>query len=209
MLEELGCGRAQDARWGEDFWLEVPGWGVPQGGLETTSSSSEEQSSDAPRMNLRRSLASGPELSIGTWVLVDVWVTDGKDDFSELTSEDVCRAWEPDLTSRPPETMLVWGPLSSLCCEAAETVDTKCLPSSSGAGGWQPDGDSSPFPGIATVLLLIFHRNNIHRIKSTIRGIIQRHSPEAAMTDEMKWFYQTRHVAKEDQLNFSSIKTID
>lgn len=35
----------------------------------TRGSSSEELSSDAPRMNLRRSLASGPELSIGTLVL--------------------------------------------------------------------------------------------------------------------------------------------
>lgn len=198
MLEELGCGRAQDARWGEDLWLEVPDWGVPQGGLETTSSSSEEQSSDAPRMNLRRSLTSGPELSIGAWVLEDVWVTDGKDDFSELTSEDVCRASVSDLTSRPPETMMVWGLLSSLCSEAAETVDTKCLPSSSGAGGWQPDGDSSPFPGITTVLLLIFHRNNIHRIKSAIRGITQRHSPEAAITEQMKCFLSDKTRSKRE-----------
>lgn len=38
---------------------------APVGGLETKGSSSEELSSDAPRINLRRSLASGPELNLG------------------------------------------------------------------------------------------------------------------------------------------------
>lgn len=92
MPEELGCGRAEDACWGEDLWLGVGGRDAPLGGLVTRGSSSEELSSDAPRMNLRRSLASGPELSIGAWVFEGFWVVGGKDGFSEFTSEDACRA---------------------------------------------------------------------------------------------------------------------
>lgn len=197
MLEELGCGTAEDTCRGDDFGVEVGGWDAPLGGLVTRGSSSEELSSDAPRMNLRRSLASGPELSIGTLVLEGFWVIGGGGICSEFTSEEACwTSLSAVFTSRPAEAQLAWGPLSSLCAEVVGTVDRECLPgrrecgagmSSWAAEGPQPDGDSSPFSGIATVLVLVLHSSNkIHRINpKTANGSIHRHPLVTEM--KTKW----------------------
>ncbi len=189
MPEELDCGAAEDACWGGGLGVEVGGWGAPLGGLVTRGSSSEELSSDAPRMNLRRSLASGPELSIGTLGLDGFWVVVGTDGFPGFTSESTA------LTSRPSEALPAWGPSPSLRAEVVGTVDRVCSPgwggcaadsSSSAAGGPQPDGDSSPFTGIAPVLVLILHSsNNMHRINpKPANGSIRRHPPETATRTE-------------------------
>lgn len=192
MPEVLDCGAAEEAGWWDALSLEVCGWDAPLGGLLTRGSSSEELSSDAPRMNLRRSLASGPELSIGTLVLEGFWVVVGKDGFSELTSEDACGASASAVLT--PEAPLTCRLLSSLRFEVAGAAEEECSPgwgdcvggtSSSAGGGSQPDGDSSPFTGIATVLVLILHSsNNIHRINpKPASGSIHRHPPGTETTE--------------------------
>lgn len=102
MPEELDCDPVEEARWGEDLWLQDGSGDAPLGGLVTTGSSSEELSSDAPRMNFRRSLASGPELSIGALVLEGFCLFGGKYGFFEFASGDTCRA-----ISSPQEALLV------------------------------------------------------------------------------------------------------
>lgn len=188
MVEErdCGCARAQEACWGEVFWLEVRGWGGPLGGLETTGSSSEELSSDAPRMNLSRSLSSGPELSFGGRVLED------------LTPEGACRASASTvLASKSPDVLLIWGPGPLLCSEVERTVDRECSPGggdcavdepSLGAGGKTSDGVRSSFTGTIIGLLLILQIiYNIHRINPvSAKWSIQRHSSEAATTEQKK-----------------------
>lgn len=170
MREEMDCGW-----WGEALVMEIGGWDAPLGGLVASGSSSEELSSDAPRINLRRFLASGPDLNIGTLVLGGFWVVDGSGVCSEFALDEAC--WTSVctvVTCVPAEEMLALGRLSSLCGEVVATVDRDCSPkqeesvagmSSLAAGEPQPDGDSSPFSDIATVFVLILlSRNRIHRI---------------------------------------------
>lgn len=184
MLEELVWGPAEDGCSGEGWEVELGGWGAPLGGLVTRGSSSEELSSDAPRMNLRRSLASGPELSIGTRLVR------GNESDSEFPSEDCERSERPRLTSRPAVVPSARGLLVTLCVEVVGTVDRECLPgwrvcaASSAAGRPQWVDDSSPFTGIAAVLVLILHSSTtIHRINpNATSGSIHRHPPETATT---------------------------
>lgn len=107
MPEELDSDRAEEACWGEVLLVQDGRGDAPLGGLVTTGSSSEELSSDAPRMNFRRSLASGPELSIGALVLEGFWLFGGKYGFLEFASGDACRASVSVLISSPQEALLV------------------------------------------------------------------------------------------------------
>lgn len=145
-------------------------------GLVTGVSSSEELSSEAPRMNLRRSLDSDPEPSLGAVGLEGFSIGCG-----ELITGSVVLA-------------SAGGPASSPCAEVVGAADGEgssgpgvraAHSSSSAAGGAQPGGDSSPFSGIATVLVLVLHSsNNIHRINpKTANGSIHRHPPETATTE--------------------------
>lgn len=216
MPEELDRGCVGDACWGQGLWLGLGGWAAPLGGLVVRGSSSEELSSDAPRMNLSRSLPSGPELSIGACVFKGFCGAGGKDDFSEFTSGDTCRASvSAVLTSRPPEALLVWGLLLSFCAEVERDEDKACssgwgdCKSSLAAGGWPPDGDSSPFTGIAAVLVLILHSSNsVHRINTkTPNMIIHRHPPEAATTED-RMHYNSCRTIYQNRTNLCIIRSI-
>lgn len=182
MPVELDCGTAEEACWGEDLTVELGGWDVPLGGLATRGSSSDELSSDAPRMNFRRSLASGPELNIGTLDLQGFWVASGTHGTS-VCGGSGSTVW----TSGPAEAPSASGLLFSLCVEVAGAVDRECSSgwgecvadgSSSAAGRTPPDRDPSPFTSISTVLVLILHSSkNIHRINpKTANGSIQTSS---------------------------------
>lgn len=206
MREELSCGTVEEACWGDDLVLFKDGWDAPLGGFVRRGSSSEELSSDAPSMNLRRSLASGPELSIGAIALERFWVVCGSDGFSEFTSEEACGGSEATvLTWRPADSSPPGGLLSSLCAEAAAADDGECwTPSSLPVEGPRSDGESSPFTGIAVVLLLILHSsNNIHRINpETANRSIHRHPrPETATRTRrtLKWIQERTATKTKDE----------
>lgn len=181
MVEERDCACAQEAC-SSDFWMEVRGWGAPLGGLSSPCSSSEELSSDAPRMNLRRSLASGPGLGFGVCVLED------------LTAEGTCRASASMvLTSRSRDTVPIWGVGPSFCCEVEGTVDRQRSPgggdcavdeSSLAEGG--PSDFLSSFTGIINGLVLILqNKYSIHRINPIgAKWSIHGPSPEAATIEQ-------------------------
>lgn len=185
MVEERDPACAQESCWREDIWLDVLSGGAPLGGLATTGSSSEELSSDAPRMNLRRSLASGPELSFGVHVLVEGLAAEG--------TRGVSASRVSSLTSPDVHTIRGLGP--SLCSEVEGTVDRECSPgggdcavygSSLAEGGQPSDGVLSSFTGIINGLVLILQSEyNIHRINpNSAKWSIYGHSPEAATTQK-------------------------
>lgn len=175
MVEEQDFACVQVVCWGES--VLVRGWGAPLGGLSAMGSSSEELSSDAPRMNLRRSLISGPELAMCV--------------FEVLAAEGTCRASVSTvLASRSPDVVPIWGPGPSLCSEVEGTVDGECSPGGGDcavdetlAEGGKPS-DLSSFTGIINDLVLILqNKYNIHRISpNSAKGSIHGHSPEAATT---------------------------
>lgn len=174
MVEERDCACVQVACWGES--VLVRGWGAPLGGLSAMGSSSEELSSDAPRMNLRRSLISGPELAMCV--------------FEVLAAEG---SVSTVLTSRSPDVVPIWGPGPSLCSEVEGTVDGECSPGGGDcavdetlAEGEKPSDVLSSFTGIINDLVLILqNKYNIHRISpNSAKGSIHGHSPEAATTEQ-------------------------
>lgn len=142
-------------------------------------SSSEELSSEAPRMNLRRSLISGPELAMCV--------------FEVLAAEGTCRASVSTvLTSRSPDVVPIGGSGPSLCSEVEGTVDEECSPGGGDcavdetlAEGGKPS-DVSSFTGIINDFVLILqNKYNIHRISpNSAKWSIHGHSPEAATTEQ-------------------------
>lgn len=195
MVEELDPACAQESRWREDVWLDVRGWGAPLGGLATTASSSEELSSDAPRMNLRRSLAPGPELSFGGRVRVEGLAAEGTGGVSASRVSSL----------RSADVLTIWGPGPSLCSEVEGTVDRECWP---GGGDWAVDGSSlaeggrpsdgvlSSFTGIINGLVLILQSEyNIHRINpNSAKWSIYGHSPEAATTQKNSFIKSDKNL---------------
>lgn len=78
------------AFWGNELGVKVDGRSALLWGFAARVSSSEELSSEAPRMNLRRSLASDLELSIGTLSLKIFWLLSGKGGSSVFSLDKVC-----------------------------------------------------------------------------------------------------------------------
>lgn len=191
MPEKLGCVSKGDNS-GEDLRVEVDVWDAPLGGLLTKGSSSEELSSDAPRMNLSRSLSSGLELSFGTLVLLGFLLAGGSIGSFESTIEE--DGGDPELKvlmANPVETLSVRG-LS--CAEVTGRFATEDKGQTSAceadllslaADEPQPDGVSSPFTGIAAVLVVILHSTNkTHMInaKSAKTGIYRHPQATATIT---------------------------
>lgn len=185
MIEELGGVTVADPC--AHFSVETRGWAAPFGGFATTVSSSDELSSDAPRINLRRSLVSGPESCIGVAVLRGFWVAHGSGGCSGFTLEEACGGSRSSgLTADPADSPLP-SRLLSLWYNFTAAANRERL-SAWGAGfeedtspsaAWdpRPGRESSPFTGMASDLLLILHRSmKIQKIiPNTANGSICRH----------------------------------
>lgn len=134
------------AFWGNELGVKVDGRSALLWGFAARVSSSEELSSEAPRMNLRRSLASDLELSIGTLSLKIFWLLSGKGGSSVFSLDKVCLCSVSAVLTFG-ETLLPGDlPLNSLCGEVEGTADRGV--SIRAAEGLQPDRGSSSLSDI-------------------------------------------------------------
>ena len=175
-------------------------------GLTTGDSSSEELSSEAPRMNLRRALPAASELNLGLLALLPAWV------LADVSGWDVCfrsgcildevapgwgsagvdveRAvalWVRTAFSSPAVEEAAGTVAVECSASAGERVASSLCMSCSATAALQPGWDSSSFSGISLALTTRHSNHGIRRFNIAKKNCsIQRHPLVTAVPNQRR-----------------------